>query len=273
MKGGGNTIKPVIDAAKKAEYSQWGLADALLRYCGEPGEAGANNNSEEKIARCAEALENVGINYKPTTLRLYRDTAFHFPFKARQAGLSFTVHRVVGNPDLLKQIRERASQMQEKLTVALALDLKAELTAEPEPEAEPVTQVTAAPEPDAPAAEAEGEPEPLEEEAEEPEEPEEEEAEGVEEDEPELAVEEAEEAEPEEEEEEPARPKPTPLDVTVALETELGANAETVLICILRAMSRRKDELGALPAIKRRAHVHGVLAALGLTVDDLRPIT
>jgi hypothetical protein len=90
-----------LAAAKAGESSLWAIGDALIAECGPPGEVGAHNGSNEKIAEAAVFLAEQGIEYSEHTLRQLRQVAFAFPHDARASRVSWHAHLEAGTPKTL----------------------------------------------------------------------------------------------------------------------------------------------------------------------------
>jgi hypothetical protein len=102
---------------KVAEYA-WVLGDALLEECGHPGASGVRTGSDSKLSRAAKLLKQNNVDYSFAHLRNLRHVANDFAAEDRSSAVSWTVHRVAGDPETLRAIQEDARKNRGKLTVA-----------------------------------------------------------------------------------------------------------------------------------------------------------
>lgn len=116
---------PLCDAAaRKIEGGQWGLADAILAECSEPGDDGVRNGSQAKMdAMRAEIAQNHGVELSLERIRKLRKAASTFPPGRRRPAVSLEGHLVAGTPEALDALIKSAPDAT-ALTCAVIRGLK-----------------------------------------------------------------------------------------------------------------------------------------------------
>jgi hypothetical protein len=102
---------PQCDAAvQKLTHDLWGLADAILAECSEPGPNGVRNESYANIrAMREEIVRNHGIDVSFERLRKLRKAAATFPPGRRRPAVSLECHLEAGSPEVLDDFLKRTS--------------------------------------------------------------------------------------------------------------------------------------------------------------------
>lgn len=85
---------------------QWAIGDAL-EHEAPTGETSAHNDSFVKIKETIRQLGRQGAKFSFNSMLEFRRMAKLYPPNARALGVSFTIHKVIGNPELLEQAYDR----------------------------------------------------------------------------------------------------------------------------------------------------------------------
>jgi len=93
----------VIAAVAAMEKCQWRIGDALVDEI-PLAKTNENNDAYGELEECQEELEAQGLAIQLNTLIAYRRTANAFPPNTRISGVSWTVHREAGSPEMLAAI-------------------------------------------------------------------------------------------------------------------------------------------------------------------------
>ena len=138
-------------AVRALELDQWKLGDNLIEECGAPGKDGAHNSSSEKLAEAAELIKADGYDYTVASLRMYREIGAIYPPAMRIAGVDWSTHRIVRNPELLVRIvkdlpdkKERTNQKIRKLMATIKAENEAAVKAQEETAQDRETRIAAA---------------------------------------------------------------------------------------------------------------------------------
>ena len=94
-------------AMREHELSQWRLGDALLIECGAPGRMASTTAPVldwPKPPNCSSRTVSSIINSRP--YEYAGDTSSLYPAGTRIPGVGWSIHRIVGDPELLVCILE-----------------------------------------------------------------------------------------------------------------------------------------------------------------------
>ena len=100
-----------LAAVERAEGAdQWAIGDALIEEVGPP-------SSYERLATCANELEQHGYEYTKESLRQIRDVAYGFSKSVRRHTLSFGAHQSAGSIEMLNLVIKQAKNLKKPVTV------------------------------------------------------------------------------------------------------------------------------------------------------------
>lgn len=98
------TFKDVLDAIRASDQSQWDIGDKVLE-CVPIGDSGINDGGGERLEALASYLAQHGFtSYTASYLRQMRRISANFPSGSRRTTLSYSVHRLAGDPQRLKAL-------------------------------------------------------------------------------------------------------------------------------------------------------------------------
>lgn len=103
-----------LRAVRKDDGAQWSIGDALLEEIGPRSRA---KKQDVAFKQCAGWLAERNFDYKPTTLRIFRDTAAAFPAESRVPGVSWKAHAVAADePKALAHALEESEETGKPVT-------------------------------------------------------------------------------------------------------------------------------------------------------------
>lgn len=104
-----------LAAARKNDRDSWALADALLEELGPPTKGGRGIRQSDRFAVCATELKDAGLDYSVKTLVEYRNVAHAFKPETRVLGLTITVAKAAGTPEVYAKAQELATGRGQKV--------------------------------------------------------------------------------------------------------------------------------------------------------------